>query len=724
MLRMLLTRPRWSLLVLASLLSLLGLSRPLPAAAQATGTIQGVVTSGSDGTPVSGVIVSVASTGAGTETGVDGRYTLPGVPTGRQTIVFRRVRSVPAERQVEVAAGATHTVDIALEVRPVMLTEVVVEAASRTPERIVEAPAAVSVVSPEVMQATSITGQAPLMLVNVPGVDVVQSGVNDFNVNARGFNSSLNRRVLVLQDGRDLAIAFVGSQEWNALSIPAEDFERVEVVRGPGSALYGANAFSGVINIITAPPRDVVGGKLTLGGGELGSLRADVRHAGLLSGRRVGYRINGGYNRSESWSRSRTRLDSLDLAREYEPATDSAVSKAIERRPLNGQTLDTATRAALGEPDPLESIYGSARLDFYAARNAVGTIEGGAARVRNEVLVTGIGRVQVLKTLRPWARIAWSAPSYDLMTWYSGRSSTEPQYSLASGAPLEDHSRIFHLEGQHNRALLAGRGRVVVGASLRSTHEDTEETLIAPGHDDRHDALYSAYGQVEYRIAPALRGVVAARYDEGDLFDGQFSPKAALVYSPSDRHSFRGTVNRAFQTPNYGEFFLQAAAGAPTSSPAQLEAGLEQYAAAVRGSALGPELEHLNLPADLPFNFAAQTQVLALGNAELDVEKVTGYEVGYKGVISSKTFVTLDVYLNDIRDFVTDLLPGVNPAYPRYLLTDGGTDVLRDLAALDSALAARGLASDHPLRAPIPTLRGGFSQLAAAAGPLLATLPN
>src|SRR4030095_9321429 len=94
-------------------------------------------------------------------------------------------------------------------------------------------------------------GQAPLMLYSVPGVDLVQNGMTDFNVNARGFNSSLTRRVLVLQDGRDVAIAFLGSTEWNAMGVGFDEFSRVEMVRGPGSALYGMNAFSGVLNLTT-----------------------------------------------------------------------------------------------------------------------------------------------------------------------------------------------------------------------------------------------------------------------------------------------------------------------------------------------------------------------------------------------------------------------------------------------------------------------------------------
>ena len=117
--------------------------------------------------------------------------------------------------QVVVEPNGTVTADAALEAVVVSLGEIVVEGASRGPERIVEAPAAISVVPPEVLQSVAVTGQAPMALQSVPGVDIVQSGVNDFNVNARGFNSTLNRRVLTLQDGRDLAIAFLGSQEWN-----------------------------------------------------------------------------------------------------------------------------------------------------------------------------------------------------------------------------------------------------------------------------------------------------------------------------------------------------------------------------------------------------------------------------------------------------------------------------------------------------------------------------
>ena len=217
------TRPSGRSLPLAfALVSLFAIALSTTAAAQTTGTVTGTVTR-AEGGELSSVQVSVAGTGLRTVTGVDGRYTLRRVPAGPQTIVFRWLGFRPTEVPVTVEADKTVSADAAMEAITVSLGEIVVQGASRAPERIVEAPAAISVVPPEQLQGAAITAQAPLALQSTPGVDVVQSGMNDFNVNARGFNSSLNRRVLVLQDGRDLAIAFLGSQEWNGMTQPLED---------------------------------------------------------------------------------------------------------------------------------------------------------------------------------------------------------------------------------------------------------------------------------------------------------------------------------------------------------------------------------------------------------------------------------------------------------------------------------------------------------------------
>ena len=706
---------------------LASLAIPAIAGAQETGTVSGTVTRAAEGGELSSVSVSIPTIGLSTITGTNGTYTLRRVPVGPQTIVFRWLGYRPTEVQVVVESGATVTADAALEAVVISLGEIVVEGASRGPERIVEAPAAISVVPQEVLQSVAVTGQAPMALQAVPGVDIVQSGVNDFNVNARGFNSSLNRRVLTLQDGRDLAIAFLGSQEWNGLTQPLDDLGKVEMVRGPGSALYGANAFSGVINITTPEAREVLGSKLTLAGGELETFRVDGRHAGLAADGRIGFRLNGGYNRSDTYSRSRTLRNGTSLQQEYEEATDEPVPLTIERLPLHGQTADPVTGEISGDRDPLRNIYGSGRLDYYLDNGSVLSVDGGAAKVENEIFVTGIGRVQVREAIKPYARAAIAAERYNIFGYWNSRTSLEPQFSLTSGLGLEERSDIFHLEGQNNWNFQGDRGRVVYGASYRNTKVNTSGTLMNPVNDDRSDDLYSGYGQLEYKITPQVRLVGAARFDDGDLIESQFSPKGAIVFSPDENHSFRFSVNRAFQTPNYSEFFLQVPVAEGNPGPATLEGSIETYYAAVRENIPPPALIGLTITDDLPWQFSPLTQALALGNADLDVEKVTGWEVGYKGSLGDQVYVTVDGYINQLRNFVTDLLPGVNPTYPSYALTDE-VNVPDELTALDARLALLGLPANHPLRAPIPLLIAGHGQLQQATtiqgGNALATLPG
>jgi len=722
--------PRRSLLhsSLAAGLALFTVLAPTGTAqAQETGTITGTVTRAADGGQLSSVSVSVPSIGLSTITGTDGRYTLRRVAAGPQTVVFRWLGYRPTEVQVVVEANKTVTADAALEAVVISLGEIVVEGASRGPERITEAPSAISVVPQEVLQNLAATGQAPMALQSVPGVDIVQSGVNDFNVNARGFNSSLNRRVLTLQDGRDLAIAFLGSQEWNGMTQPLDDMGKVEMVRGPGSALYGANAFSGVVNITTPEAREVLGSKLTVAGGELETFRVDGRHAGLAADGRLGFRLNGGYNRSDTWSRSRTLRNGTSLQQEYEEATDEPVPLTIEAIPLNGEDADLATGEVSGDRAPLRNIYGSGRLDYYLDNGSVFSVDGGAAKVENEIFVTGIGRVQVREAIKPYARASFNADRFNFFGYWNSRTSLEPQFSLTSGLELEERSDILHFEGQNNWNFQQDRGRVVYGASYRNSKVNTSGTLMNLANDDRSDDLYSAYGQLEYRITPQLRLVGAGRFDDGDLIDAQFSPKGAIVFSPNEAHSFRFSVNRAFQTPNLSEFFLQVPVAQPSQSPRTLEGSIETYYAAVRANVPPPAIADLQLTDDLPWEFSQFTPALALGNADLDVEKVTGWEVGYKGSIGEKVYITVDGYINQLRNFVTDLLPGVNPAYPTFAL-DEQANVPAELTALDARLALLGLPANHPLRAPIPLLIGGYGQLSQATtiqgGNALATLPD
>src|SRR5881409_1602776 len=411
-----------SLTIAISFIAALACAIPSRGHAQSGAAVSGTVTE-PDGQPLGGVVVAVQGLGLAVATNATGRYVLARVPAGRQLLQFHRVGYAARDVTVTVTAGTPATADAVLDPQPIELGSVLVEGVSRAPDRMIDAPAAVDVVQPVTAEPLSITGQVPLALGRVPGLDVPQSGVNDFNVNARGFNTMLSRKMLVLQDGGDLATALVIRQTWGALAEPLEDLGRIEVIRGPGSALYGANAYNGVINITTPPDRDVVGTKLTLGGGELGTARADLRHAGVWLHDRLGVRVNLGYTRSDDWTRSRTAKDGSDWKEEYAPtAATPPTSPGPERVALNGQTTDAATGRALGTPDPLVTVYGSARVDYYAATHSMVTLEGGVAQEENPVFMAGTGRTQARRLVRPWVRLAWDAGASGASAWYSGFS--------------------------------------------------------------------------------------------------------------------------------------------------------------------------------------------------------------------------------------------------------------------------------------------------------------
>jgi outer membrane receptor protein involved in Fe transport len=637
----------------ASIIAALTCALPSCGHAQSGGAISGTVTD-PDGQPLSGVVVSVQGLGLSVATSATGRYVLRRVPAGQHVLQFHRIGY--ARHQVSVDVAADTPADAVLDLQPIELGTVLVEGASRAPDRMIDAPAALEVVRPATAEPLSITGQAPLALARVPGLDVVQGGVTDFNVNARGFNAMLNRKMLVLQDGRDLATGLVG-QTWGALSEPLEDLLGIEVVRGPASALYGANAYNGVISITTPLARDVVGTKLTLGGGELGTARVDLRQAGEWLHDRLGYRVNLGYIRSDDWTRSRTSKDSADWKREYASATATPPpSTKPDSLPLIGQTKDPVTGQPAGTPDPLVTVYGSARVDYYPANGSVVSLEGGTARLDNSVFLSATGRYQSPRVLRPWARLAWEGDGNSVSAWYSGVSL--PTASLSSGTPADDYESAFHLEGRTSRTFHEDAGRVVVGVSVQDNKVNSEGTVLGPANDNRSDQYYGAFAQLEYGL-PHLRVIGAVRWDDSDLFTPQLSPKGALVVSLAQHHALRLTVDRAFLTPPLPSLFAAFPAGPGVWDLTAIEAKLRA------DPSVGPALA--NVPLGTLLTNSAAVREYAFGNPHLAPQTVTSYEVGYKGQVGRRVFVTLDVYDAHVQHFITAARPagttGLNPDY-------------------------------------------------------------
>jgi outer membrane receptor protein involved in Fe transport len=560
---------------------------------QNTGNVTGRITDSETKEPLPFINILIKGTQTGSASDEKGFYSLQNIPAGEQTLILSGVGYRRLETVVNITPGQTLKRDFVLSASAVEVSEVLVYGASLRKEKITEAPSAITVIGNEEIRRNAAHIQIPKLLENKPGVDIVQNGLFDFNVNTRGFNSSLNRRLLILLDGRDLGTAFLGATEWNGLSSPLEDLERIELVRGPGSALYGANAYNGVLSITSLSPKAAPGTRFAFGAGEKNTYRADVKFSNVL--KNFSYRLNVGGFQGNSFSRS--RLSPADFEYPLDPIFN-----------LDVVPLDLS---------PIKTVFSSGRFDYEFSPSTIATVEGGYALVENEVIVTGIGRVQIRKAARPWGRINLHSSGLNLLAWTNSRINIEPEVSLSTGLDLVQDAQITHVEAQYAFQVIEDKLFAVTGASHRFINIDTQGTLMA---EERNDNLSGVFAQLEYRFTNNLKALVAARFDRSSLHENQISPKAAIVYSPFQNHTFRVSFNKAFQPPNYSEQYL-----------------------------------HVLHPV---------RAIAYFGNPDLVPESILGYEIGYKGIIDNSLFVTADVYLNELEQFITDLAPGVNPKYP------------------------------------------------------------
>ena len=238
-----------------------------PAArAQADGRISGRVAA-TDGTPVSGARVSVLNTAALTATDADGRFTLGGLAPGALDVSVQALGYAAAVRTVRVAAGETATLDLVLASADASLGEAIVTA-EKTETQLQRTPAAISALSARQLQdarAWSITDLTAL----APSLFVVEHG------NSAGANFFNIRGTLGFTAQQAVATYVDGVYQFDFFSAPLDfnNVERIEVLRGPQGTLYGRNAFSGVVNIVTKRPTNTPGGYAEIDAGSYGRLR-------------------------------------------------------------------------------------------------------------------------------------------------------------------------------------------------------------------------------------------------------------------------------------------------------------------------------------------------------------------------------------------------------------------------------------------------------------------
>lgn len=672
---------------------------PLFANIGGDGTITGVVRSAEDKTVIRGVRVRLDNSTRVTYTDKKGSYTFVKVSEGTHTLSFHAAGFSDTTLTVVQLSDIT-TIDASLPVSLNTFDAVVVYGAFKRDEKITETPAAVTAMSEEDIKRTARGNQLGRALEGMTGVDVVQNGATDFNVNTRGFNNSTNRRLLVLVDGRDVGLQQIGATEWNSFATPLDEFSSIELVRGPAAALYGANAFNGVLNMRTRSPRESEGTKVSILAGDYKTLRGDARHAGVLGD--FAYKVSLGHSQSLNLAKNRFTAsipgDSASMAN-----ASAADMAALESEYPSLWPIAREQDSLRPDDRNTFSTYGTIRADYNLSDDQILLGEFGYAEFGNEVMLAGAGRIHVPQTAKPFARLAYHQEHVHVQTSFNMRKTIDTMRILAApkGTIILDDSYDVNLDGQYSNDI-GTEWKYNVGGQIQYLSIGSKGTVFP--NDPITARLGGVYAQFEYKPLTELAIVASGRYDLSTFHTSQFSPRVAIVYTPVSGQQFRISGGRSFQRPNFSELYRRygfrpafSAQGRPVNfRPVQQR--INDTLTALTGAAQSVDLMLFDPGATNEFDpRGIQPAALGIGNENLKVESNLGLELGYKGVIASKVFLTVDVYYNKLADFISGFLPGVNPNFvPWSSKTTLSANLQQYAGLIDSIVYAQLSPNDQP----------------------------
>ena len=517
----------------ACLLALL-LGLTAPAQAQAPTSVAGTITDVQDGQPLPGasVVLRVPGTtgiAAGAATGADGDYRITDVEPGRYVLTVSFVGYAPQELTVDLAAGEEETLDAALAPGGFDLNAVVVTGTpGGTPQKALDMPSSTSVLTPrEIM--TEVTPSSVGALRNTTGVDVAQTGIDQQEVVLRGFNNAFSGATYVLTDYRQAAVPSLGVNVYSLMPNLPIDLERVEVVRGPASALYGAGVDAGVIHFITKDPFTYPGTTVAVLGGERSFVGFQGRQAGVLGGR-LGYKLTGAFSQAEDWA--------------FSP--EQTAGFAVERQ------------------DDFRKVNLGGMLQYRFGARTLLTAQAGYSSLTATVL-SGIGTLQADGFGYTYGQLRLQAGDFFAQA-YVNRNDAGSSFVYGSGDRVVDYGMLYSAQAQYD-GRLGARQRLTLGVDAEVTRPDTERTILGRNEDDDAITQLGAYVQSTTDLSPALDLTLALRADYDNVIEGVgLSPRAALVVKPSPTHTFRATYNRAFASPGTNSLFLDIVAREPDAA--------------------------------------------------------------------------------------------------------------------------------------------------------------
>lgn len=428
--------------------------------------------------------------------------------------------SVPADEPADTEAVGTNTetdpmsTDALFDMSLDQLMDIEVEIVTKAPQRVSAVPAAVTVITGEDIRRSGATS-IPEALRLAPGVEAARVNGNSWAVTVRGFNGYLANKLLVLMDGRSVYTPLFAGTYWDTQDTLLDDIDRIEIIRGPGATVWGANAVNGVINIITKSAKDTQGILVKGGGGTEQHGLFGVRYGSKLSDE-LFFRIYGKYQKTDDLIRPSGvgANDGFDMMRggfrlDWEPQRTVAVT--FQGDLYSGHENNTYMVIPTGGTFP-------AALEDY------GRLRGGNLLARLTKELAGDTKLTLQtyydRTVRKTVMTDENRDTGDIELRLNGAAGDRHDWSLGAG---------YRVSGDR---ITAENASVAFIPAERTTH------------------LFSAFVQDQITLRPErLTLTLGSKFEHNDYTGFEFQPGVRLQYLPGPRHSLWLAVTRAVRTP-------------------------------------------------------------------------------------------------------------------------------------------------------------------------------
>ena len=493
------------------------------------------------------------------------------------------------------------------EQEPQKYEETIVVSGSKTEQKLIDAAVTMTVITAETIENAPTRNFADLLR-STPGLNATQVSARDINVTTRSATGTLATGQLALLDGRSLYQDFFGFVMWDFLPVNLNEIKQIEVIRGPASAVWGANAFHGVVNVISKSPREIQGTSVTVG---LGTMNRSVNDDDASNGSLVYFSGTHAQAINDRWA---FKLSGGGYSQDALPRPTGLIPGS----PPPGTSYPAFKNTGTTQP----KLDGRIDYDFEDGRKL--SFSGGVSGTEG-IMHTGIGPFDINQGSKMgYAKVNFSRralrASFFTNALDGNASNLLTRDVNFQPIAFDFQTRTYDFE-VNDVSTIGKRNVLSYGGNLRF---NTFDLSLAPDGDNRTE--FGVYGQDEIFLSNHFRWIVGARIDRFDYVDDVvFSPRTTFMIKPNEQHAFRLSYNRAYRSPSVINNFLDVTVVEP-----------------INLAAFSPALAGRVYP--LP--------IRSVGNPDLTVEKLDAYEIAYTGFVAGRATLSAAFYFNKVKNSI------------------------------------------------------------------------